>query len=141
MPRLFADTLLRLNREVLSKRYERSSAEALDRVVPQVLDFPASGLPWGFVNLHYKTPQMDYQLGTKPDAVNNPYLKELVVIQFHPSPLCPNFVLLSVRSTAVCLNMHADRKAGHRGWLDKQVQSCWEQSQTDMFGCRPLQSP
>ena len=34
-PRLFADTLLRFNREVLFKRYKRLPADGLDRVEPQ----------------------------------------------------------------------------------------------------------
>ena len=35
IPRLFADTSLRFNMEVLSKRYKRTSADALSRVEPK----------------------------------------------------------------------------------------------------------
>ena len=98
IPRLFADTSLRFNLEVLSKRYKRTSADALSRVEPKdvrlylIFRLKSSprvdkhGLRQSTAYSYYKTLQMVYQLHTKRqlgkptndiiNAVSKHHLKE-----------------------------------------------------------------
>ena len=112
IPRLFANTSLRFNMEVLCKRYKRTSVDALSRVESKDIKLylifrlksssrmEKQGLRQSSAFSYYKTLQMVYQLDAKRqlgkptndmiNAVSRRRLKEfryyhpVAVVRFHP---------------------------------------------------------
>ena len=132
IPRLFADTSLRFNMEVLSKRYKRTSADAPSRVLdfspivfenggarassffgPFVLQNIVNGLLIGHKRqLGKPTNNMINAVGKR--RLNGfRYYHPVAIIRFHPLHGA-RILSLCLASPQTCLNMHADQKLVHQ---------------------------
>ena len=104
IPHLFADTSLRFNTEVLSKRYKRTSADALSQVAPKDIKLylifrlkssrgiKKQGIHQSSAYSYYKTLQLVYQRDTKRqlgkpinDTINEVSRHRPKEFRYHPA--------------------------------------------------------